>query len=170
MNASNLFPGKPFGLGGVPFGNEFAYVTDDVARATIEAAWTAGVRYYDTSPWYGLGLAERRLGAFLHNQRRDEYALSSKVGKLLTASRDNRAKDYFPFTPSPNNLHYDYTADGVKRSIEDSLQRLGVDALDVVFVHDLSPDNPWLPAPWEEQFEIARKGAFLPSAGCATKA
>jgi D-threo-aldose 1-dehydrogenase len=160
MNASNLFPGKPFGLGGVPFGNEFAYVTDDVARATIEAAWTAGVRYYDTSPWYGLGLAERRLGAFLHNQRRDEYALSSKVGKLLTASRDNRAKDYFPFTPSPNNLHYDYTADGVKRSIEDSLQRLGVDALDVVFVHDLSPDNPWLPAPWEEQFEIARKGAF----------
>ena len=118
------------------------------------------MRYYDTSPWYGLGLAERRLGAFLHDQRRDEYALSSKVGKLLTASRDNRAKDYFPFTPSPNNLHYDYTADGVKRSIEDSLQRLGVDALDVVFVHDLSPDNPWLPAPWEEQFQIARKGAF----------
>jgi D-threo-aldose 1-dehydrogenase len=79
---------------------------------------------------------------------------------LLTASRDNNAKEYFPFTPSPNNLRYDYTADGVKRSIDDSLQRLGVDALDVVFVHDLSPDNPWLPGPWEEQFEIARKGAF----------
>ena len=79
---------------------------------------------------------------------------------MLTASRDNNAKEYFPFTPSPNNLRYDYTADGVKRSIEDSLQRLGVDALDVVFVHDLSPDNPWLPGPWEEQFEIARNGAF----------
>jgi D-threo-aldose 1-dehydrogenase len=96
----------------------------------------------------------------LHRQARSEYVLSSKVGKLLTASRDNDAKKYFPFTPSPNNLRYDYTADGVKRSIEDSLQRLGVDALDVVFVHDLSPDNPWLPGPWEEQFEIARTGAF----------
>lgn len=160
MKALEIFQGKPFGLGGVPFGNEFAYVTDEVAYATIEAAWTAGVRYYDTSPWYGLGLAERRLGTFLHKQTRGEYVLSSKVGKLLTASRVNNAKEYFPFTPSPNNLRYDYTADGVKRSIEDSLQRLGVDALDIVFVHDLSPDNPWLPGPWEEQFEIARHGAF----------
>jgi D-threo-aldose 1-dehydrogenase len=160
MIASEIFEGKVFGLGGVPFGNEFAYVTDEGAYATIEAAWSAGVRYYDTSPWYGLGLAERRLGAFLHRQNRSEYLLSSKVGKLLTASRNNNAKEYFPFTPSPNNLHYDYTADGVKRSIEDSLQRLGVDALDIVFVHDLSPDNPWLPGPWKEQFEIARKGAF----------
>ncbi|HEY1883242.1 MAG TPA: aldo/keto reductase [Candidatus Cybelea sp.] len=160
MDASQIFRGKPFGLGGVPFGNEFAYLTDEVAYATIAAAWSAGVRYYDTSPWYGLGLAERRLGAFLHQQPRAGYILSSKVGKLLTASRDNHAKRYFPFTPSPNDLRYDYSADGVKRSIEDSLQRLGVDALDVVFVHDLSPDNPWLPGPWEEQFEIARKGAF----------
>jgi D-threo-aldose 1-dehydrogenase len=160
MNASEIFGEKRFGLGGVPFGNEFAYVTDDVAHATIEAAWEAGVRYYDTSPWYGLGLAERRLGSFLHKQTRSEYVLSSKVGKLLTASRDNNAKAYFPFTSSPNNLRYDYTADGVKRSIEDSLQRLGVDALDVVFVHDLSPDNPWLPGPWEEQFAIAQSGAF----------
>ncbi len=160
MNVSEIFRGKSFGLGGVPFGNEFAYVTDEDAYATIESAWNAGVRYYDTSPWYGLGLAERRLGSFLHKQTRGEYVLSSKVGKLLTASRRNNAKQYFPFTPSPNNLRYDYTADGVKRSIEDSLQRLGVDALDVVFVHDLSPDNPWLPGPWEEQFEIALKGAF----------
>jgi D-threo-aldose 1-dehydrogenase len=160
MNAIEIFQGKPFGLGGVPFGNEFAYVTDEVAYATIEAAWNAGVRYYDTSPWYGLGLAERRLGTFLHKQTRGEYVLSSKVGKLLTASRDNNAKDYFPFTSSPSNLRYDYSADGVKRSIEDSLQRLGVDALDVVFVHDLSPDNPWLPGPWEEQFKIASMGAF----------
>jgi D-threo-aldose 1-dehydrogenase len=160
MKVSEILRGKPFGLGGVPFGNEFAYVTDEVAYATIKAAWDAGVRYFDTSPWYGLGLAERRLGTFLHEQTRSGYVLSSKVGKLLTASRDNNAKEYFPFTPSPNNLRYDYTADGVKRSIEDSLQRLGVEALDLVFVHDLSPDNPWLPGPWEEQFEIARKGAF----------
>lgn len=160
MNAIGIFEGKRFGLGGVPFGNEFAYVTDEQAYATIETAWSAGVRYYDTSPWYGLGLAERRLGSFLHKQTRSEYLLSSKVGKLLTASRSNDARKYFPFTPSPNDLRYDYTGNGIKRSIEDSLQRLGVDALDVVFVHDLSPDNPWLPGPWEEQFEIARKGAF----------
>jgi len=156
MNAFEIFPEKTFGLGGVPF----AYVTDEIAYATIDAAWEAGVRYFDTSPWYGLGLAERRLGSFLHKQKRSEYVLSSKVGKLLTAAHNNDATKYYPFTPSPNNLHYDYTGDGVKRSIEDSLQRLGVDALDIVFVHDLSPDNPWLPGPWEEQFEIARKGAF----------
>lgn len=160
VDASAIFEGKRFGLGGVPFGNEFAYVTDEIAYATIEAAWSAGVRYYDTSPWYGLGLAERRLGSFLHKQTRSAFVLSSKVGKLLTASRANNAKEYFPFTPSPNNLRYDYTGEGVRRSIEDSLQRLGVDALDVVFVHDLSPDNPWLPGPWEAQFEVARKGAF----------
>jgi D-threo-aldose 1-dehydrogenase len=153
-------PPVRFGLGGVPLGNEFAVITEKDAYATLEAAWSAGVRYYDTSPWYGLGLCERRFGNFLHTKDRSDYVLSSKVGKLLKASRENNAKEYFPFTPSPNNLVYDYTADGVKRSIEDSLQRLGVDALDVVFVHDLSPDNPYLPTPWEEQFEIARKGAF----------
>jgi D-threo-aldose 1-dehydrogenase len=149
-----------FGLGGVPLGNEFAVITEKIAYATLEAAWSAGVRYYDTSPWYGLGLCERRFGNFLHTRDRREYLISSKVGKLLKASRQNNAKEYFPFTPSPNDVAFDYTADGVKRSIEDSLQRLGLDALDIVFVHDLSPDNPYLPSPWEEQFEIARKGAF----------
>jgi D-threo-aldose 1-dehydrogenase len=148
-----------FGLGGVPLGNEFA-VTEKVAYATLEAAWNAGVRYYDTSPWYGLGLCERRFGNFLHTKDRREFVISSKVGKLLKASQQNNAKEYFPYTPSPNDVAFDYTADGVKRSIEDSLQRLGLDALDIVFVHDLSPDNPYLPSPWEEQFEIARKGAF----------
>src|SRR3981081_965270 len=149
-----------FGLGGVPLGNEFAVITEKDAYATLEAAWSAGVRYYDTSPWYGLGLCERRFGNFLHTRKRSDYVLSSKVGKLLKASRQNNAKEYFPFTPSPNDLIFDYTADGVRRSIEDSLQRLGVDTLDIVFVHDLSPDNPYLHASWEEQSEIARKGAF----------
>jgi D-threo-aldose 1-dehydrogenase len=153
-------PAVRFGLGGVPLGNEFAIITEKDAYATLEAAWSAGVRYYDTSPWYGLGLCERRFGNFLHTKDRSDYVLSSKVGKLLKASRQNNAKEYFPFTPSPNNIAFDYTADGVKRSIEDSLQRLGLDALDIVFVHDLSPDNTLLPSPWEEQFEIARKGAF----------
>jgi hypothetical protein len=122
---SALAPIK-FGLGGVPFGNEFEVVSDDDAYKTLEAAWNAGVRYYDVAPWYGLGLAERRYGNFLHNKSRDGYVLSSKVGKLLKASPRNNTKSNFPFSPSPNNVVFDYTADGVQRSIEDSLQRMGV--------------------------------------------
>jgi D-threo-aldose 1-dehydrogenase len=159
-NRSHYKPPVSFGMGGVPLGNEFAVVTDKDAYATIEAAWNAGVRYYDMAPWYGLGLAERRYGNFLHNKNRSEFVLSSKVGKLLKASKTAKNKEYFPFSPSPNDVVYDYTASGVRRSIEDSLQRLGIDSLDIAFVHDISSDNKNLPTPWQEQFEIARKGAF----------
>jgi D-threo-aldose 1-dehydrogenase len=149
-----------FAMGGVPLGNEFAVVTDKDAYATIEAAWNAGVRYYDMAPWYGLGLAERRYGNFLHNKNRSEFVLSSKVGKLLRASKTAKNKGYFPFSPSPNDVIYDYTASGVRRSIEDSLQRLGIDSIDIAFVHDISSDNKYLPTSWQQQFEIAQKGAF----------
>lgn len=153
-------PPFKFGMGGVPLGNEFEFVTDDDAYATIEAAWNAGVRYYDMAPWYGLGLTERRYGTFLHNKNRSEYVLSTKVGKLLKASKTAKNKEYFPFSPSPNDVVYDYTASGVRRSIEDSLQRLGIDSIDIAFVHDISSDNKYLPTPWTEQFAIAQKGAF----------
>jgi D-threo-aldose 1-dehydrogenase len=159
-NKGHYKPPFRFGIGGVPLGNEFAVVTDKDAYATIEAAWNAGVRYYDMAPWYGLGLAERRFGNFLHNKTRSEYVVSSKVGKLLKASKTAKNKEYFPFSPSPNDVVYDYTASGVRRSIEDSLQRLGIDSLDIAFVHDLSSDNKYLPTPWQEQFQIACKGAF----------
>jgi len=149
-----------FGLGGVPLGNEFAVVTDKDAHAILEAAWSAGIRYYDVSPWYGLGLAERRYGNFLHGKKRSEYVISSKVGKLLKASRTAKNRELFPFSPSPNDVIFDYTAAGVRRSIEDSLQRLGIDSLDIAFVHDISSDNKLLPTNWQEQFEIAAKGAF----------
>ena len=152
-------PPFKFGMGGVPLGNEFSVVTDEDANAILEAAWSAGVRYYDVSPWYGLGLAERRFGYFLHDKKRSDYVLSSKVGKLLTASKTFN-HDLFPFSPSPNNVVFDYTGPGIRRSIEDSLQRLGIDGLDIAFVHDLSPDNKLLPTPWEEQFKIAMTGAF----------
>ena len=148
------------GLGGVAIGNEFEYISDEAAHHTLQAAWQAGVRYYDVSPWYGLGLAERRYGYFLHNQKREEYIISSKVGKMLKASKQNKGAEYFPHAHSPNNVTFDYTADGVRRSIEDSLQRLGIDSLDIVFVHDLSPDNKLLPTDWLDQFAIAEKGAF----------
>src|ERR1700724_1502664 len=153
-------PPFKFGMGGVPLGNEFEVVTDEGAYATIEAAWNAGVRYYDMAPWYGLGLAERRYGNFLHNKERSEYVVSTNGGRLLKASKTAKNKEYFPFSPSPNDVVYDYTASGVRRSIEDSLQRLGIDSIDIAFVHDISADNKYLPTPWLEQFEIARKGAF----------
>lgn len=159
--AQQIFkPQFKFGLGGVPLGNEFDKHTDKDAEGTLEAAWEAGVRYFDVAPWYGFGLSERRFGHFLHNKSRDDYLLSSKVGKLFKASKNNRHAEVFPMSGSPNDLVIDYSADGVRRSIEDSLQRLGVSHLDVVFVHDLSPDFAWFPNGWEEQYEIAKKGAF----------
>jgi len=152
-------PPVKFGIGGVPFGNEFSIVTDKDAYAAIEAAWDGGVRYFDMAPWYGLGLAERRYGSFLHNKPREEFILCTKVGKLLKASK-NYDKTIMPMSPSPNDVVFDYTASGVRRSLEDSLQRLGVSSIDIVFVHDLSKENTLLPTSWQEQFEIARKGAF----------
>lgn len=160
MSSQRYRPPHDFGLGGVAIGNEFEFATDEQAEATLAAAWDAGVRYFDVSPWYGLGLAERRFGRFLARKPRDEFVISSKVGKLLLASRQNDAKKYFPFTTSPNTPHFDYSADGVMRSIEDSLQRLGLDRLDIVFVHDLSPDNGFLPEDWETLWPVAEKGAF----------
>jgi D-threo-aldose 1-dehydrogenase len=162
-NASREGHYKPpfkFGMGGVPLGNEFSVVTDEDANAILEAAWSVGVRYYDVAPWYGLGLAERRFGSFLHNKTRSDYILSSKVGKLLRASKTAHNHDLFPFSSSPNDVEFDYTGPGIRRSIEDSLQRLGIDSIDIAFVHDLSPDNKLLPTPWEEQFKIAMNGAF----------
>src|SRR2546429_4421459 len=141
-NAANISPQghyKPpfkFGMGRVPLGNEFSIATDEDATAVLAAAWSAGVRYYDVSPWYGLGLAERRFGNYLHNRNRDDYIISSKVGKLLKASKQNNGRSNFPFSPSPDNVVFDYSADGVRRSVEDSLQRLGISGLGIGVVHD----------------------------------
>lgn len=159
--AKDIFkPQFRFGMGGVSLGNEFNKHTDREAEETLQSAWDVGVRYFDVAPWYGYGLAERRFGHFLHNQPRQDFLLSSKVGKLFKASKNNRHAEVYPLSDSPNDIVFDYTADGVRRSIEDSLQRLGVDALDIAFVHDISPDFAYFPNGWEEQYEISRKGAF----------
>ncbi|MBB2174874.1 aldo/keto reductase [Gluconacetobacter johannae] len=165
MPANAPQPGQRFrpptriGLGGVPIGNGFAPGTDADAEAALEAAWAAGVRYFDTSPWYGLGLSERRFGHFLHTRPRDEFVLSTKVGRLLTASTHPPAVKLWK-EPSPFAYRYDYTADGVRRSIEDSLQRLGISRLDIVYIHDISPDNGDMGARWTEYFDVAAKGAM----------
>ncbi len=146
------------GLGGVAIGNGFKPTSDEDAHEALEAAWAEGVRYFDTSPWYGLGLSERRFGHFLKNQKREDYILSTKVGRLLKAT--SKPPKALWQNPSPFQHEYDYTAAGVRRSVEDSLQRLGVNSIDMVFIHDLSPDNGDLKERWTEQFEIAVKGAM----------
>ena len=130
------------GFGSAPIGNLYRAVDDGVARAAVEAAWEHGIRYYDTAPHYGLGAAERRLGDVLSGQPRDSYLLSSKVGRLLRPNPAPQGRDPEGFD-MPDNLTrvYDYSRDGVLRSIEESLDRLGTDRLDVVYIHD--PDEYW---------------------------
>jgi D-threo-aldose 1-dehydrogenase len=147
------------GLGGVAIGTGFAPLTGEQSDEVMHAAWAAGNRYFDTSPWYGLGLSERRMGHVLADQPREEFVISTKVGRLLSAapSPQDRPKVMWK-APSPFSFKYDYTADGTKRSIEDSLQRLGLAQIDVVFIHDLSPDH--FGQEWTEQFDVAAKGAI----------
>jgi D-threo-aldose 1-dehydrogenase len=149
------------GMGGVPLGNEFRVTTDEQAAATLQTAWEAGIRYFDVAPHYGLGLAERRYGQFLHRQPRDSFVLSSKVGRLLKAGREHRDQRLMPYSPSPNIELYDYSRDATLRSIEDTLQRTGLDSIDIIYVHDLSPDNEdALPKPWLEIWPDAVEGCF----------
>ncbi|AJF69093.1 aldo/keto reductase [Streptomyces vietnamensis] len=128
-----------FGAAGI--GNLFTAVTDAEAEQAVHAAWKAGVRYFDTAPHYGLGLSERRLGAALRSRPRNEYVVSTKVGRILVptpeATGDDLANGFA--VPATHRRRWDFSAHGVRRSIEDSLQRLGLDRIDVVYLHD--PDD-----------------------------
>jgi D-threo-aldose 1-dehydrogenase len=126
------------GLGTAPLGNLFTAVSDEQAAATVAAAWRAGVRTFDTAPQYGHGLAEVRLGRALASLPREEFVLSSKVGRLLRRTDGVRPPSSFVDIPDVDPV-FDFTRDGVLRSLEESLIRLGVDRLDVVHVHD--PDD-----------------------------
>lgn len=133
----------PLGLGGGPLGNLFYAVSDEQAHDTVAAAWDAGVRYFDTAPFYGLGLAERRLGAALRGRPRAEYAVSTKVGRLLVPTgpgHPDRAPGVFD-VPGDREVRWDFSADGVRRSLAESLDRLGLDRVDVLLLHD--PDEHW---------------------------
>lgn len=126
------------GLGTAPLGNLFTAVSDEQATATVQAAWDAGIRTFDTAPQYGHGLAETRLGRALASFPRDQFVLSSKVGRLLRRTDGERPPSGFVDIPDVDPV-FDFTRDGVLRSLDESLQRLGVDRLDVVHVHD--PDD-----------------------------
>jgi D-threo-aldose 1-dehydrogenase len=128
-------------LGTAPIGNLYSAVGDEEARATVDAAWEAGVRCFDTAPHYGLGLAERRLGEALRGRPRGQYTVSTKVGRALDpverVEGDDLAHGFA--VPATHRRRWDFTADGVRRGLEASLERLGLDRVDIVYLHD--PDD-----------------------------
>ncbi|MER5946781.1 aldo/keto reductase [Streptomyces sp. NPDC001904] len=162
MALKNLLPGR-LGFGTAPLGNMFRDIPADEARATVEAAWDHGIRFYDTAPFYGAGLAEERLGEVLAGKPRDEFVLSTKVGRVILDEHETAVPDFgekgglFEHG-NPNKILHEWTADATERSIEGSLRRLGTDRLDIVWVHDIAQDfhgDAWL-----GKFEEARTGAF----------
>ena len=147
------------GLGGTGLGDMYHATSDAAAHATVDAAWDAGIRYFDTAPHYGAGLSEHRFGQALRRRPRAEYTLSTKVGRLLVPHHPGEIQA--PFVGAlPFRRVLDYTADGVRRAVEDSLQRLALGHVDIVYVHDLSPDL--LGHEFEHQYRIAAGpgGAF----------
>ena len=130
------------GFGTAPLGNLYRAITDAEAEAILEAAWEAGVRYYDTAPLYGLGLSETRLNRFLRGKPRDEYVLGTKVGRLLKVTTPEKRDGLDKWFEVPSRTEvYDFGYDAVLRSVEFSLERLGVDRVDILLGHDLDLRN-----------------------------
>ncbi|RYY42765.1 MAG: aldo/keto reductase [Sphingomonadales bacterium] len=135
----------------------FEAIDEATAAATLEAAWDAGIRYFDTAPHYGSGLSEHRLGAALRGRPRDAFVLSTKVGKMLRPDPDGPPNPPFQ-QPLPFRMTLDYGYDAAMRSVEDSCHRLGLARIDIAFVHDLAEDA--LGDAWIEHLATARHGAF----------
>ncbi|WCM28635.1 aldo/keto reductase [Sphingomonas sp. QA11] len=125
-----------FGFGASSLGNLYREVTDAEARGAVEAAWINGIRYFDTAPFYGFGLSERRLGDALRGYDRNDYILSTKAGRLLFPAETRGVRDGF-HSPMPFAPVFDYSYDGVMWSFEASLHRLGLDRIDILLMHDL---------------------------------
>jgi D-threo-aldose 1-dehydrogenase len=142
-SSSTRVPGLGLlGFGAAQLGNLFHVTTDSESAAAVDAAWNAGIRYFDTAPHYGLGLSERRLGAGLAGRPRSEYLLSTKAGRVLDPAPDDGSVDDEGFVvPATWRRRWDFSRDGILRSIDDSLTRLGTDRVDIVYLHD--PDDHW---------------------------
>jgi D-threo-aldose 1-dehydrogenase len=126
------------GFGAAHIGELYGKVTETDSRATLDAAWAAGIRYYDTAPWYGRGLSEHRLGGFLRTQERSDFCITTKVGRTLHRPKDPRTFDRGPWVGGLNfEVHFDYSYDGIMRSYEQALQRLALDTIDALVIHDL---------------------------------
>ena len=155
--------GSKLGFGAAPLGNMFRDIPEDEALATVEAAWNDGIRYFDNAPFYGAGLAEIRMGEALKDKPRDQYVISTKVGRVVLdeleeGPRDNGEKGSVFEHGRRNRVINDYSADATLRSIEDSLKRLQTDRIDIVWVHDIAQD--FYGDDWLAMFESARTGAF----------
>lgn len=163
MALKDILPGQ-LGFGAAPLGNMFRDIPEDEAMATVEAAWSDGIRYFDNAPFYGAGLAEIRMGAALADKPRDEFVISTKVGRIIldevedVSARDLGEKgDVFKYG-RPNKIVNDYSEEATYRSIEDSLKRLKTDHIDIAWVHDIAQD--FYGDEWLGMFEQARRGAF----------
>lgn len=155
--------GSKLGFGAAPLGNMFRAIPEEEALATVEAAWNDGIRYFDNAPFYGAGLAEIRMGEALQHKPRDDYVISTKVGRVVLdeleqGPRDNGEKGSVFEHGRRNKVINDYSADATLRSIEDSLKRLQTDRIDIIWVHDVAQD--FYGDQWLAQFETARTGAF----------
>lgn len=132
------FPFGRLGYGAASLGNLYRAIDDAQAIETLDAAWDLGIRYYDTAPHYGLGLSEKRLGSYLAGKPRDEFVISTKVGRILEPTPEHageRDDSMFEVSAASKRV-WDYSADGVRRSFEDSLVRLGLDSVDILYLHD----------------------------------
>jgi D-threo-aldose 1-dehydrogenase len=163
MSLKDLLPQR-VGFGTAPLGNMFRDIPEDEAQATVDAAWNDGIRYFDNAPFYGAGLAELRMGQALAGKPRDEYVISTKVGRLVldevedVNARDQGEKGEVFKHGRPNRVVNDYSHDATLRSIDDSLKRLHTDRIEIIWVHDVAQD--FYGDEWLAQFESARTGAF----------
>lgn len=159
MALKDILPHR-LGFGAAPLGNMFRDIPEDEALATVEAAWNDGIRYYDNAPFYGAGLAEIRQGEALAGKPREDYVISTKVGRvILDELEEERADKSGVFGHGrANKVVNDYSHDATLRSIEGSLKRLRTDHVEIVFVHDLARD--FWGDEWVARFEEARTGAF----------
>ena len=137
MQDASTITVPPFGMGCVHIANTFAVVSEAESFATLNAAWDAGVRYYDTAPWYGNGLSELRLGALLRDRPRDEFVLSTKVGRVYDPLRYGPQHRAHWKAPVEFDMRYDYTARGFEQSLIQSRLRLGIGKIDALIIHDL---------------------------------
>jgi D-threo-aldose 1-dehydrogenase len=149
MRRRPTIPLTELGFGASQGGNLYRARSDEEFAAAVDAAWDAGIRYFDTAPHYGLGLSERRLGIALRSRPRDEYVVSTKVGRLLVPSPESaHLTDPEGFAVAADHRRvWDFSRDGVLRSLEASLERTGLDRIDVVYLHD--PDDHWQAAATE---------------------
>lgn len=126
------------GMGTAPLGNLYRPLSEEDAQDTLAAAWKAGIRYFDTAPFYGLGISENRLNPFFRGRKRSDYVVSTKVGRLLEVCKPGERAGIGKFFDTPSRREvFDYTYDGIMRSLESSLERLGLDNIDILYVHDV---------------------------------